>query len=143
MQTLTVKRTIWINAPRERVWQAITDANQIMKWWGGGDHWEIDELKVGGTIKFGDPADLMLATIAVLDPPREFRLRWPPQEQYHNLEMFTTYVLETENGGTRVTVSETGFEGLPADVRQKRYESTMSGYESVLAGLKKYIEEGA
>jgi len=54
--------------------------------------------------------------------------------------MVTTYRLEEENGGTRVTVTETGFEALPDDIRQKRFDSTAQGYETVLADLKVYVE---
>lgn len=34
METLAVERTIWINARRERVWQAVTESEQIRQWWG-------------------------------------------------------------------------------------------------------------
>lgn len=139
MEPIHVERSIWISAPRERVWRAITEAEQIRQWWGG-DHWEIAALQVGATVAFGDPDDLMFATIAVVDPPREFSLRWPPQSQYHSIEMITTFRLEEENGGTRVTVTESGFEALPGDVRQQRVDSTAQGYETVLAGLKAYVE---
>ena len=135
---MTVERTIWIAAPRERVWQAITDAGQIQQWWD--DYWEIPALEVGGAVKFGTEDDPMLATIAAVDPPREFAIRWPPQPQYHSIAMFTRYVLEEENGGTRVTVSETGFEALPDDIRQQRLDSTAKGYTTVLANLKAYLE---
>jgi uncharacterized protein YndB with AHSA1/START domain len=138
MEKMTVERSIWINAPRERVWEAITTSEHISQWWG--DYWEISALETGATIKFGTPTDYMLATVAVADAPREFRIQWPAQEQYHNTEMFTIFVLSEENGGTRVTVSETGFEALPEDVRQKRYDSTAQGYETVLAGLKAFVE---
>jgi uncharacterized protein YndB with AHSA1/START domain len=137
-EKLTVERDIWIKAPRERVWQAITNADTIQQWWG--DYWDIPTLEVGATIKFGTKDDPMLATIAVLDPPREFVIQWPPQEQYHSIPILTRYVLEEENGGTRINVSETGFEALPDDIRQKRYESTAQGYATVLADLKKLLE---
>jgi uncharacterized protein YndB with AHSA1/START domain len=140
MEKLTVERTIWIAAPRERVWQAITDAEQIQQWWD--DYWEIPALQVGGAVKFGTEDDPMLATIVVVDPPREFAIQWPPQPQYHSIAMFTRYVLEEENGGTRVTVSETGFEALPDEIRQERFDSTARGYTTVLANLKSYLEEG-
>lgn len=138
MEKMTVERTIWIAAPRERVWQAITDAEQIQQWWD--DYWEIPALQVGGTVKFGTEDDPMLATIAVVDPPHEFAIQWPPQPQYHSIAMLTRYVLEEENGGTRVTVSETGFEALPDDIRQQRFDSTAKGYTTVLANLKAYLE---
>jgi uncharacterized protein YndB with AHSA1/START domain len=141
MEAIVVERTIWIGAPRERVWQAITTPEQIMRWWG--DHWEISALEVGGIVKFGDPNDLsnlMSATIDTLEPPHRFTILWPPQEQYHGISMSTIYLLTEENGGKRVTVRETGFEALPDDVRQKRFDSTSQGYQTVLAGLKDYVE---
>jgi len=130
MEKIAVARDIWINAPRERVWRAVTESEQIRQWWGS-DYWEITALQVGATIKFGDPDDLMLATVAVVDPP---------QPQYHSTAFFTTFRLEEENGGTRVTVTESGFEALPDDIRQQRFDSTAQGYETVLAGLKAYVE---
>ena len=39
MSELKVERSIWVNAPRERVWQAITRAEEIRQWWGS-DYWE-------------------------------------------------------------------------------------------------------
>jgi uncharacterized protein YndB with AHSA1/START domain len=139
MEPVTVERSIWINAARERVWRAVTESEQIRQWWG--DYWEITALEVGATVKFGDPDDLMLATVAVMDRPREFAIQWPPQPQYHSIAMLTTYRLEEENGGTRVTVTETGFEALPDDIRQKRYDSTAKGYETVLGDLKAHVED--
>jgi uncharacterized protein YndB with AHSA1/START domain len=139
VSSVAVERSVWIAAPRERVWRAITEAEQIMQWWGG-DHWEIGALEVGGQIKFGEPSDLMLATIAIVDPPHRFVIAWPPQEQYHSIAMFTSYTLEEENGGTRVTVSETGFEALPEEIRQQRVEQTARGYALVMDSLKAYVE---
>lgn len=139
MEKLTVECSIWINAPRELVWQAITTTEGLHHWWGE-DYWEITALEVGAVIKFGEPDDLMLATIATLEPPRRFSIAWPPQPQYHSIAMFTHYTLEAENGGTRVTVQETGFEALPDDIRQKRFDSTAQGYATVLASLKAYVE---
>jgi uncharacterized protein YndB with AHSA1/START domain len=140
MRTSTVERGIWINAPRERVWEAITTAGQIQQWWGGDDRWEISALEVGGIVRFGDPAEFMTATITVYDPPRQFRFDWAPQAQYHGIPMTTTYLLNEENGGTRATVRETGFEALPDDIRQARFDSTSAGYEQVLSDLKRFVE---
>lgn len=139
MANFTVERSIWIKAPRERVWQAITTTEGLRQWWGH-DYWEIEALEVGGIVKFGDPADLMTATIDVLDPPRKFSMQWPPKEQYYSIASTTTYVLEEENGGTRVTVTETGLDALPDDIRQERFDKTVQGYDTVLASLKEYVE---
>jgi uncharacterized protein YndB with AHSA1/START domain len=140
MEPLAVERSVWIAATRERVWRAITDANQINQWWGGDDHWEIPALQVGATITFGHGDDRMIATLAVVDPPRQLTINWPPQPQYHAVAMSTSYRLDEEEGGTRVVVIETGFEALPDDIRAQRFDSTAQGYETVLADLKAYVE---
>ncbi len=138
MEQSSVVRSIWIAAPRERVWDAITDSQQLQQWWG--DYWEISAVEVGATVKFGEPEDFMLAAVSVVDPPREFGIQWPPQEQYHMIDITTTFLLDEENNGTRITVTETGFDALPDDIRQKRYDQTASGYETVLKDLKELVE---
>jgi uncharacterized protein YndB with AHSA1/START domain len=138
MENVTVERSIWIKAPRERVWQAITDSQQLQQWWG--DYWEITRLEVGATVKFGEADDPMSATIDVLDPPHQFRLLWPPQPQYHSIKIFTTFLLAEEKDGTRITVTETGFEALPDDIRQTRFDQTAKGYIQVLEALKGLLE---
>ncbi|QPC84194.1 SRPBCC domain-containing protein [Phototrophicus methaneseepsis] len=139
-QPIIVERSIWIDAPQERVWRAITDVAEIRQWWGG-DHWEFSSLEVGATIQFGDPNDPMIATIDVVDPPRQFVILWPPQDQYHSIQQRTIYLLTEENGGTLVTVQETGFEALPDDDRQEQIERTGNGYKTVLTSLKALLEQ--
>lgn len=138
MEPLSVERSIWIKAPRQRVWQAITDSQELQQWWG--DYWEITRLEVGAIVKFGEVDDPMLATIDVLDPPRQFSILWPPQPQYHSIQIFTTFVLAEEKDGTRITVTETGFEALPDDMRQTRFDQTAKGYSTVLEALKGLLE---
>jgi uncharacterized protein YndB with AHSA1/START domain len=133
-----VRRDIWIAAPIERVWGAVTNAEQIMKWWG--DTWIIHTLKVGGTIEFGRTGDMLQATIAVLDPPRQFSIHWPSQPNYQAENAYTIFDLAEENGGTLLTVTETGYEALSSAERQERMDRTGQGYTAVLANLKVYLE---
>lgn len=141
MDKLTVERTIWIAAARERVWQTVTDPKQIGKWWPP-DEWEIPALQVGGLVKFGKE-DAAYATISVLDPPNEFTLQWQANEKFPTTSMITTMLLHAENGGTRLTVTEGGFETLPEDIRQERAAQTGEGYTLVLQDLKAYLEGSA
>ena len=53
--SLTINRTI--NAPREKVFEAWTDPEQLRRWWGVAEGWtaviaEVD-LRVGGTYRLG------------------------------------------------------------------------------------------
>ena len=139
MESISVERSIWIDAPRERVWQAVTDPAQLTRWWTGGE-WQIPALEVGGRVRFGMGDDAAIATIAVLDPPRELRMDWEPNALFPT-SMSSTLLLEAVDGGTRVTAIETGFEGLPDDIRRKRIEGNEQGYEIVLAALKAMLED--
>lgn len=142
MQPIDVERSIWIRAPREQVWRAVTQAEQIMRWWSN-DHWEISVLEVGAAVRFGNPADPLRARVAVVEPPRVFAIRWEPHPLNHATAMLTTFRLEEQDGGTLVTVTESGYEALPEDVRQRRLETAGRGYAAVLASLKTYVEPAA
>src|SRR2546430_10081847 len=47
------------NAPRERVWQAMTDPELVAQWWGRGNKLDIErlELKRGGHWRFVEHSD--------------------------------------------------------------------------------------
>ena len=95
MEKISVERSIWIEAPIERAWRAITDAAQLEQWFAPGCRWEIEALQIGATVKFyNTPDDVILHTIVVLDPARQFALRWFEQE---NMPMLTTFLLTEEN----------------------------------------------
>ncbi len=139
MEPLAVEESVWIQAPRERVWRAITESEQIRQWWGG-DYWEITGLQPGAEVLFGDEQSPIRARVSAAEAPREFGLRWPPLPELGDAAFHTTYNLDEENGGTRVRVRESGFEALAQDLRQARFDSTRQGYQTVLQDLKRYIE---
>lgn len=142
MEQIAVERSIWIAAPRERVWRAVTDSEQLSQWYAPGSTWEIPVLKVGGIGKFyNTPDDIVVHIIEVVDPPCQFTLRWKESHPPHPaVTMFTTFLLEEEKGGTRVTIHEEGFEQLPDDVRRKRVDQTAEGYRMSMENLKAYVE---
>jgi uncharacterized protein YndB with AHSA1/START domain len=139
MEKATVERSIWIAAPRERVWQAVTDPQQLERWYATNFKWEIPLLEVGATITFyHSDTDILQATIEGVDPLRLFRLRWAPVEQ--GVVLVTSFLLDEENGGTRATITETGYASLPEDQRQQWVDSTDAGYTMSMENLKAYLE---
>jgi len=147
MMSLKVEQSVWIAASRERVWRAITDPEQLSQWWSP-HRWEIPSLEVGAGVKFGDDEGYSFATIENLDPPNVFGLRWDPETAWpdverHDIPLRTIYVLTEEDGGTRVKVTETGFESLPDDVRRRRFDMTVQGYVQVLDDLQALVESEA
>jgi uncharacterized protein YndB with AHSA1/START domain len=138
MEQLVVECTIWLATSRERVWQAVTEPEQLAQWFAPGSPWEIPQLEVNTTVKFHNtPTEILLATIQTADPPQQFALRWEPEED--GAVLTTTFTLAEENDGTRVTIRETGFESLAADIRRSRVEQTAAGYGMSLENLKAYL----
>lgn len=132
MRKITIERSIWIAAPRERVWQAVTDPAQIARWFAPGA-----SLSQKGDIicvRIGDK-EMEVAVVELIDPPRQLTTRQLPDRL-----LATTYTLEEENGGTRFTVTEAGFEALSEDAWKERFEQDSKGWEMALENLKAYID---
>jgi uncharacterized protein YndB with AHSA1/START domain len=141
METLAVERSVLIKVPIERVWHAITDPAELGQWYAPGCPWEIPALQPGATIKFHNTdTDIQLATIEVLKPLREFTLRWQLDPMHAGLTLTNTFLLEPENGSTRVTVSQAGYESLPEDMRQQQLDQDADAYTAIAESLKNYLE---
>jgi uncharacterized protein YndB with AHSA1/START domain len=141
MQKFAVERTIWIAVSREHAWRAITEPAQLERWYAPGCPWDIPSLHVGTTVKFyHTDTEILLATIEVVAPLRQLTLRWLPDQIYPATTLATTLLLAEENGGTRVTIIEIGYESLPGEVRQHRLDESAEGYSASLEQLKAYLE---
>ncbi|RCK71000.1 hypothetical protein DT076_00470 [Desertihabitans brevis] len=115
-ETSTVHRSIYIAAPVEKVWRAVTDPEHISRWFGR-------TVLVGegagarGTVTWPDEPAIPIR-VEEADRPRSISYRWwndggagPVQDEL-DLRHSTvfTFVLEPADGGTQLTVTETGFE---------------------------------
>lgn len=127
----TIERSIWIAASRERVWQAVADPAQIAQWFAPGTDFKLDgdkfSILVEGTY-------MEIAVIEVFDPPRQLTTSNLPDRS-----VTTTYTLEEENGGTRFTVTEFGYESLSEEERKARLAQDNYGWELVLQNLRAFI----
>lgn len=136
-----VERSIWIRAPRERVWAALTDLKLVEQWFSPGTRWEVTAPEVGGRLFVPDPetgAQLYVNVIELLDPPHRLVLRseaTPPDVPH-----VTAYTLEEENGGTRLTLTDSGYELEPEDQRWGKMEQNAFGFGMMLDNLKAVAE---
>jgi uncharacterized protein YndB with AHSA1/START domain len=112
----TVRRTISIGAPIEKVWTAVTDPEHISKWFG---RVVLDGAGPGaaGSITFTDYGSVPLR-IEAADAPRMVSYRWGNDDAAGELadtideehSTVFTFTLESVRDGTQLTVVETGFE---------------------------------
>jgi uncharacterized protein YndB with AHSA1/START domain len=133
-----VERIIWINAPRERVWHAVTDPQQITAWFSPGTEWQRSALEPGGRQYVYDKesaTELYTQIIEVVDPPRLYVTRSTPEPA-----STSTWHLEEEKGGTRLTFTYSGFEGQPVEGRHMAIEQNTFGFGMMLENLRALVE---
>ncbi len=133
-----VERSIWLKAPRERVWQAITDPQQIPQWFSPGTEWRASALQVGGTLGVWDPetaSEKYVQVIDVFDAPHRLVTR-TVDEPVHT----TIWVLDEEAGGTRLTLTNTGYENEADDVRHNNNEQNAFGFGLMMVNLQAYVD---
>jgi uncharacterized protein YndB with AHSA1/START domain len=140
-KSFAVERSIWIAAPRERVWEAITDPAQLESWFSPGTSWKLTALEVGGSLFTQDPetgGKANVQVIQLLDPPQHFVTHSLPATPGSSES--TAYLLQEESGGTRLTITNSGYELLPDDERWSTMEQNAFGFGMMLENLRAYVE---
>jgi uncharacterized protein YndB with AHSA1/START domain len=140
MEPLTITRTIEINAPRERVWEALTTPELLSQWLGND---AVFEPAVGapGSYTWAEWGSFPLV-VEEVDAPSRLAVRWahsPDGSLTPSTSTVAHYQLEEIAGGTLLTVVETGFELLDGD-QQEAFEGNSKGWLEELAELKALLE---
>jgi uncharacterized protein YndB with AHSA1/START domain len=135
MDQLTVERSIFIAADRDRVWQALTNPEQLVQWLvpnlPGAVMKRDDRNKI--SVYLGEMG-MDFVMLDTSDLPRQITSQSLPDKL-----LTITYTLDEQNSGTLVTVSMSGFEALPADVREDRLHLSGSGWEKTLKNLNAFV----
>jgi uncharacterized protein YndB with AHSA1/START domain len=137
-ETFSVERSIWIKTPRERVWQAVTDPQQIQQWYSPNTAWVITALEVGGRLFAPDPTTGEQLYAQVIDEV-EYLTRFVTRA-LPDLHEATIYTLAEEGNGTRLTITNTGYEWKAEDQRHPSIEQNGFGFGMVLENLRAMLE---
>ena len=143
----SVRRTIHIAAPVEKVWAAVTEAEHISRWFGRA---EVAGRGVGatGTLTWPDHGPIPLR-VEAFDEPRTVSYRWsnddalgtPPAGLDVEHSTVFTFTLEPVADGTVLTVVETGFDRTSDPVANM--ESHRQGWDGELDKLVALVESGS
>ena len=136
-----IRREVVIEAPIERVWEAVTSQEEIARWFG-----DISgvELRPGGAAKFGwtEYGSVSEAVVETVDEPHRFAYRWALESDKPFEESFTTLVeftLEPRGSGTHLTLVESGFADIPDVLYEEHFGANSEGWDSELEDLKVYL----
>ncbi len=142
----SVRRSIRIGAPIEKVWSAVTEPEHISQWFGQA---ELDGAGVGARGRLTFDTRAIPLRIEAIDAPRMIAYRWSnddaldatPDDVDEAHSTVFTFTLEELDGDTRLTVVETGFEATsdPAG----NVESHRHGWNAELDKLVALLENAA
>ena len=145
-----IERETLINAPVERVWALITEAEHLGRWFGDAGA-EI-ELRPGGAMalrwtEYGTTRGRVVA----VEPHARFSYRWAPfkdpsgDEPGEGNSTLVEFTLRPEGDGTRLRVVESGFASLATSEEQRasNHEGNTKGWEFETGELREYAHKVA
>ena len=143
-----IERKILLKAPRSQVWRALANAEEFGDWFGATLKGKVFAAgkRVQGQITYPGYEHLMFdVLIERLEPERVLSWRWHPAaidaSIDYSSEPTTLVVFELKDieGGTLLTVTESGFDALPPERRQKVFRMNSSGWDGQMQNIEKYV----
>jgi uncharacterized protein YndB with AHSA1/START domain len=147
----TVERSTLIRAPRSRVWQALTTLKEFSKWFcveAEGEFAPGARLNMLSTHACGK-GQTFFVDVVKMEPPETFAWRWHPgskrpgEDTSSEPMTMVEFRLTEVEGGTLVTVVESGFDRLSLARRTRVLEENDKGWEIQLVSLTQYASQTA
>lgn len=157
-QTDRIEKQVLLNAPRERVWRALSEAGEFGVWFGvrfdgpfvAGRRLtgritptEVDaEVAAMQAPYAGTPFEWLVERI---EPMRRIAFRWHPyaidQTIDYASEPTTLIVFELRDapGGVLLTVTESGFDQLPPKRRAQAFAANEGGWTHQVRLIAQYL----
>ncbi len=140
----SIQREITIKAPKEIVYAALTDPQQIISWFP--DRVE-GKLTVGEkpVLYFGEHDKAQIYVVAT-DPYDYFAFRWVPggnQFEGDILDAPTTLIefrITDNDGQSVVALTESGFASLPTDIADQSFQQNSGGWDFMLSRLEENFD---
>ena len=140
-----IEKTIVLEAPRSKVWRALTDSKRFGEWFRANVEVPfVAGQRAYGAITYPGYEHLRFEVVVEqMEPERLFSWRWQPggDPDVDPAEPTTlvVFVLEEVPEGTRLTVTETGFDRIPAERRGKADRQNEAGWTGQLEKFREYL----
>jgi uncharacterized protein YndB with AHSA1/START domain len=146
-----IEKHIELKAPVARVWRALTDHREFGQWFRVKLEGPFQPGRVSrGQITYpGYEHVKWQVTVENMEPERLFSFRWHPYAVDAAIDYSkepTTLVefrLEATAGGTRLTVTESGFEAIPKERRFEAYRMNEGGWNVQLKNIEQHVAAAA
>ena len=142
-----IEKQVTLDAPRSRVWRALTDVAQFNAWFGVKLSAPfVPGAEVSGQITIRDYDHVtMTIWIETMEPERFFSFRWHPYAIEPGIDYadepttLVSFTLEDSGQGTRLTIVESGFDAIPESRRAKAFAMNSSGWSGQAENIRKFL----
>ncbi len=145
----SIEKIIELNAPIERVWRALTDHHEFGTWF----RVKLNNPFVPGQVTTGSltyPGYDHLkweVTVKAMERPHLFAFSWHPyavdpgKDYSGEPPTLVEFHLEPIAGGTRLTVTESGFDALPSHRRAEALRMNDGGWAVQIKNIQTHVAQ--
>ena len=147
ISTDRIERNVHIKAPRSRVWRALSDAEEFGKWFGADLRGQVfaPGQRARGPITISGYSHVMFDVLVDrIEPESLLSYRWHPYAIDASVDYakeeptLVTFTLKDAEGGTLLTVTESGFDKVPPERRLLAYQMNSGGWEGQLRNIDRH-----
>jgi uncharacterized protein YndB with AHSA1/START domain len=148
MQTDRIEKQIELNAPIARVWRALTDHQEFGQWF---------RVKLNGPFVPGQVSTGYItwpgyehikwtAMIQKMEPERLFSFTWHPYGIDPNVDYakeiptLVEFTLKPTPTGTRLQLTESGFDKVPAARRDEAFRMNDNGWTQQIKNIETHLQ---
>jgi len=142
-----IEKSIELKAPISRVWRAITDYREFGEWF---------RVKLDAPFEPGKPSTGQIthpgyehvkwtATVKEMQPERLFSFTWHPYaidasvDYSDETPTLVEFRLEEIPAGTRLVITESGFDKIPAHRRSEAFRMNEGGWAGQIRNIESHV----
>jgi uncharacterized protein YndB with AHSA1/START domain len=147
--TNRIEKSVELAAPADRVWRALTDYHEFGEWFGVRLEGPFVAGQMArGAITYPGYEHVVMEVLALrMEPPRLFGFAWHPYAigsavDYSREEpTLVEFRLDPTASGTRLTVTESGFDKLPLQRRDEAYQMNDGGWTEQMKNIAAHLQK--
>lgn len=143
-----IERDVLLKVPLARVWRALSNAEEFGDWFGvalKGKTFAVGQHVQGQITSPGYEHLVFDVLVERIEPQRSLAFRWHPYAVNPNTDYSqepTTLVefeLKAIEGGTLLTVVESGYDNVPPARRLEAFRMNSGGWDEQMENIKKHV----
>ena len=144
-----IEKKIMLRAPRSRVWRAVTDTEEFGTWFRVKLQGAFAEgVTMRGQITHpGYEHVIMEMQVARMEPESYFAYRWHPYaidpavDYSSEPTTLVEFRMEDADGGTLLTIVESGFDRIPLARRAEAFRMNDGGWSQQTRNIERHVSQ--